>query len=167
MAIKQLVDVARGLRRPSGTQGVAGLRRVPQQEGDFSLPGDTGQDTWDLDPNEDGDLVIPDDIQGRDSDEPPEVGGSDFISFNLRSVGDGDIDNITNAQDITLRVEWYDDESGSNLIAYDDENDDAIFGPSNLIRMDLFVVSDYVKIIISSDAGGGTTNRLVGTINAH
>lgn len=160
-------SVAPVARRRDGTRAIDRSRAVPNRDGDFSLPDDLTSDPWDLDPNADGDLTIPDDIDGRDADDLPDVGGSSFISFNLRSVGDGTLSTPTNQQNITLALEWYDDEEGSNQVAFDDKNDDAIFGPAQLIRVDVFVPSDFVKIIISSDAGAGTTNRLTGTINAH
>lgn len=160
-------SVAPVARRRDGTQGVDRARSVPNRDGDFSLPDDLTSDPWDLDANEDGDVTIPGDIDGRSSDDLPDVGGSPFISFNLRSVGDGTLDSPSNQQDITLKLEWYDDETGSNLVAFDDQNDDAIFGPAQLIRVDVFVPSDFVKIIISSNAAAGTTNRITGSINAH
>lgn len=161
------LSVAPIQKRQDGTRGVDRSRRVPAVEGDHSLPADTDNDPWDLDPNQDGDLVLPDDLTGRESTELLDVGGADIISFVIESVGDGDIDNPTNTQNLSFQLEWFADAAGTNKLGIDDKDDDALFGPDTKLRIDVSTVSDFVRITITSEVAAGTTNRVVASINAH
>lgn len=146
------------LERPGGTVNVTGFRRVNEEEGLFMLPEDTAQSTWDLDPNVDGDLVIPDDIDGRAASEAPDVSGADVVSVLVVSQ---------DSQDITISIDWLATANGSANNRTEGTSQSDLFGPDTRIRTNFFTVGKHMRLTISSNAGAGVQNRVGAAIETH
>lgn len=143
--------------RPDGTTGVVGNRAVSTHDGQFMAPADTAKAEWDLDPNADGDLVIPDDIEGRGAGEAPNVGAADLVSFLIESQ---------DSQDLSLKLEWLDGPDGT-VRATEDKNDSGLFGPDTTVRLNVWTAYPWVKVTVTSEAGAGTQNRVTVGMETH
>lgn len=153
-------DLEPELLRPPGTMAVHGVRSVPKSQGMFIIPDDTGQAAWDLDPTAgDGDLVIPTAISNRTATELPQIGAGVVLDLGFESV---------DAQNLSVKLEWYGEETGNGTARYtDDQNDSDLFGPDTFVRVPATILLDYVRITVQSEVADGTQNRVRGGVNAH
>lgn len=137
---------------------VTTARNVSTEDGRFLVPTDTDKSAWDLDPNADGDFVIPDDISGRTSTQKPDVGNAEWITFIIESQ---------DSENLSFKIEHFDAADSTTVRATEDKNDSDLFGPDTFIRHTFGTGWPFVKVTVTSEVSAGTQNQFTMAMETH